>query len=183
MLSIPFSVYSQKSRIVTDNDKKFNYTDSTGVTGSYISFFGDSFNIPDLKKIDGKIINNGDTKGKTVFYNFWFVACKPCVAEIPVLNKLAEKYRSDSTLFIAISFDKEDRIQEFLKKRPFNFLIASLSQAEIDHIKKISFYPFTAIVTKDGKLSFALFGRPMRKNNEEELFNLLDEQLKNALSL
>ena len=179
------SLYSvgqtKKQRVVVDNDKKYLFSDTAGVTQSYIAYFGDKFPVPDLTTIDGKSISQADLKGKTVIYNFWFVSCPPCVAEIPALNKLVNKYASDTILFVAITFDKEDRIKEFLQKREFSFQIARFGQAEIDSIKKITFYPFTAIVTKEGKLSFALFSRPIGKNPEEEIFNLLDKQIEKAL--
>jgi peroxiredoxin len=168
-------------RTVIDGNKKFSYSDSFGVTKSYIQYFGDTFPVPDLTTINGISITQADVKKKTVIYNFWFVSCRPCVAEIPALNKLAKKYQTDTTLFIAITFDSESRIKEFLQKRPFDFQIASLPQNEIDKIKKIAFFPFTAIVTKDGKLSFALFSRPIGKNPDEEIFNLLDKQIEKAL--
>jgi peroxiredoxin len=182
-LGLLLSLYSagQKQRVITDNDKKFIYTDSSGVTQSYIGYFGESFPVPDLITIDGKSITQAELKGKTIVYNFWFVACRPCVAEIPALNKLVKKYSSDTVVFIALTFDKQERIKEFLQKREFDFQIASLPQAEVDKTKRISFYPFTAIVTKEGKLSFALFGRPMGKNQEEEIFNLLDKKIEMAI--
>lgn len=177
-----YSVGQAKSqRIVIDNKKKFQYSDTAGVTQSYVSYFGNTFDIPDLTTIEGKTITQTDIKGKTVVYNFWFVSCVPCVAEIPALNRLAKKYQSDSISFIAITFDNENRIKEFLKKHDFVFQIASLAQPEIDKIKKISFYPFTAIVHEEGKLAFAIFGRPTGKDPEEKIFNLLDKQVEKAL--
>ncbi len=167
--------------VVFDNNKKYLYSDSSGVTQSYISYFGDSFHIPDLTTIDDKSITKAGLACNTVIYNFWFVACRPCVAEIPALNKLVKKYQSDSIVFIAITFDNENRIRDFLKKKEFNFQIASLPQTEIDNIKKIAFYPFTAIVTREGKLSFAIFSRPIGKNPEEEIFYWLDKQIGKAL--
>jgi thiol-disulfide isomerase/thioredoxin len=171
---------TKNQRVVVDNKKKFLYSDSTGVTHSYISYFGDTFTTPDIFTIDGEKITQKDLKGKTIVYNFWFASCKPCVAEIPALNQLSKKYQSDSTLFIAITFDNENRIKEFLDKNEFNFKITSLAQTTIDSIKKISFYPFTAIVTKEGKLSFALFSRPVGKN-PEELVSLLSQQLEKIM--
>ena len=181
LISLYSAGQTKNQRIVIDNHKKFLYSDTSGVTQSYISYFGDTLPVPDFATIDGKSITQADLKGKTVIYNFWFVSCRPCVAEIPALNKLVKKHQSDTTLFIAVTFDNENRIKEFLQKHEFAFQIASLSQTEIDKIKKIAFYPFTAIVTKEGKLSFALFSRPIGKNPEEEIFNLLDKQIEKAL--
>jgi peroxiredoxin len=181
LVSFYSSGQTKNQRVVIDNNKKYQYSDSLGVTASYISYFGDSFPVPDLTTIDGTSITQASLAGKTVLYNFWFAACRPCVAEIPALNKLVKKYQSDSLVFIAITFDNENRIKDFLKKKEFSFQIASLPLTEIDSIKKITFYPFTAIVTKEGKLSFALFSRPIGKNPEEEIFDLMDKQIKKAL--
>jgi thiol-disulfide isomerase/thioredoxin len=95
LISLTCPGQSKNQRIITDNKKKFIYTDTGGVTRSYISHFGDTLALPELKTIKGKTILPGDLTGKTVFYNFWFVACRPCVAEIPALNRLAGKYQPD----------------------------------------------------------------------------------------
>lgn len=171
----------KKDRAVVDNNKKFLYSDSSGVTRSYIAYFGDTLPVPALTTIEGKHINQADLKGKTVVYNFWFVACKPCVAEIPALNKLVKKYQSDSIAFIAITFDKEERISSFLKTNEFSFQIASLPQAVIANIKQVALYPFTAIVNRQGKISFAIFGRPLGVNPDEAIFKLLSTQVDKAL--
>lgn len=181
LISLSSAGQTTNQRIVIDNKKKFFYSDTSGVTQSYISYFGDIFSIPHLMTIDGKRITQADTRGKTIIYNFWFVSCKPCVAEIPALNKIVKKYNSDTVLFIAVTFDKEERIKAFLQKQEFAFQITRLPQAEINGIKKISFYPFTAIVTREGKLSFALFSRPIGKNPDTEIFNLLDKQIQKVL--
>ena len=172
---------SRNQKSVVDNQKKFFYSDTGGVTRSYIEHFGDQFHVTELKTIDGKIYTAESLRGKTVVYNFWFVACKPCVAEMPALNRLANKHKSDSVLFIGITFDNEARIREFLQKNKFDFQIASLPQTEIEKIKKFSFFPFTTIVTKEGKLSFAFFGKPAGKDPEARLVELLSSQIEKAI--
>src|ERR1017187_4043342 len=73
---------SKNQWVVVDNNKKFIYSDTSGVTASYLTYFGDTFAVPDLVTIDGRAITQEDLKGKTIIYNFWFVSCRPCVAEI-----------------------------------------------------------------------------------------------------
>lgn len=41
----------------------------------------------------GKPMSRASLKGKVVVMNFWFIGCKPCVAEMPALNRLVERYR------------------------------------------------------------------------------------------
>ena len=52
---------------------------------------------------DNKIFNNDSLKGKTVFINFWFAACPPCIAEFDALNDLYDSLHN-KTNFEFISF-------------------------------------------------------------------------------
>ncbi len=173
---------SRKQRVIADNKKQYVFSDTAGITASYITYHGDRFPLPELITIDSISISQASLKGKTVFINCWFVACQPCITEIPVLNELEKKYRSDSTVFIALTFDKADRIKSFLAKKPFQFQMASLPQADIDSMKKISFYPFSAIINKQGQLSFVLVSWPGGKDSDKQLLTLLDQQFKQALA-
>jgi thiol-disulfide isomerase/thioredoxin len=169
-----------KPRTFSDNGKVYKYSDTGGVTASYIAHFGDKFAVDSFTTPGGEMLTMSPDRQVKV-YNFWFVACKPCVAEIPALNRLVEKYRHDSVEFIAITFDNAERISNFLKDKRFDFMIGILPMRAINHIKKIDFYPFTAIVNKKQKLSFVLTGRPIGKDSEKEVFEILDPQIQKAL--
>lgn len=175
------SSQSAKPRVFTDGNKKFTYTDTGGVTASFIAHFGKRFIVDSLMTPGGETLILSEQPAVTV-YNFWFVACKPCVDEIPVLNQLAAKYNNDSVRFIAITFDKPEKLEAFLTKNPFNFMIGILPQASIDKIKKISSYPFTAIVNRQHKISFVIAGKPAGKNPEKIIHEVLDFQIRKALA-
>jgi len=70
--------------------------------------------------IDGNKITLHSLKGKIVVMNFWFPECKPCVGEMPELNKLTQKYKK-GVVFLSVTFDKKDKIKKFLSNREFNF--------------------------------------------------------------
>src|SRR5216684_6768979 len=135
------ALHAQHQRTVVDNGIRFLDSDSSGMTSSYISNFGDSAAIPPLLTIEGKTFNSKTMIGKTVVYNFWFTSCKPCVAEIPALNMLAGKYKSDTVLFIAITFDEKGKIDKFLETTRFDFQIVHLPMADIQKFKKVLLYP------------------------------------------
>ena len=175
------SSQSVKPRIFTDGNKKFTYTDTGGVTASFIAHFGDRFIVDSLMTPGGETLLLSEQPAVTV-YNFWFVACKPCVDEIPVLNQLAAKYNNDSVRFIAITFDRPEKLETFLIKNPFHFMIGILPQQSIDKIKKISFYPFTAVVNRQHKISFVIAGKPVGKNPEKIIHEVLDFQIRKALA-
>ena len=67
-----------------------------------------------VKTLSGDNYSDQSLLGKTVVINFWFIKCKPCVDEIPKLNKLVKKYtHNKDVVFLSISFDQEKDIRSF----------------------------------------------------------------------
>ncbi|MGK0324190.1 MAG: thiol-disulfide isomerase/thioredoxin, partial [Psychroserpens sp.] len=60
-----------------------------------------------LEDIEGNSHTLESLKGKVVVINFWFINCKPCVAEIPDLNKLKAKFNNKDAVFVAIALDSK----------------------------------------------------------------------------
>jgi len=56
-----------------------------------------------------------------VVINWWSRSCPPCKEEIPNLNKLVEKYSNKKVEFIAIGWNSEPEIQEFLNEIRFDY--------------------------------------------------------------
>ena len=73
-----------------------------------------------FETIDGNNIQIGGTQDKPTLINLWFIGCRGCVAEMPALNRLQEKY-SDKVNFIAMTFDNKKSVLSFLKRKEFNF--------------------------------------------------------------
>ena len=76
--------------------------------------------------LEGTTFTLDELKGKVVVINFWFVACKPCVEEIPELNELVEKYEEKDVVFLGFALDNEKRLNSFLEKTPFKYHIFSV---------------------------------------------------------
>jgi len=86
-----------------------------------INFIGDA---PDftLTDIYGNAYTNENLLGKIVVFNFWGIWCKPCVKEIPQLNKLAKFYSNrDDIIFLAVSSDSENSLKKFNKRKKFRY--------------------------------------------------------------
>nr|WP_315258504.1 TlpA disulfide reductase family protein [uncultured Flavobacterium sp.] len=75
-----------------------------------------------INTISENTISTKDFKDKIVIINWWSTGCAPCIKEIPELNKIAEKYKSNNNvLFLAITNDKKERVAKFLEKHEFKY--------------------------------------------------------------
>lgn len=74
---------------------------------------------PDLKQVTWDQL-----KGQVVVLEFWNTACGPCIRAIPHLNELVEQFKGKPVVFISISDDNPDRLQQFLHKRPIKSWLA-----------------------------------------------------------
>jgi cytochrome c biogenesis protein CcmG, thiol:disulfide interchange protein DsbE len=70
----------------------------------------------------GHQVNSIQLKGKVVVIKVWATWCGSCVEELPALNQLVGRYKSDSSVvFLAITDDSNMKITSFLKKHPFDY--------------------------------------------------------------
>jgi peroxiredoxin len=108
------------------------------------------FKIKDMK---GNLISDEKIKGKINVIHFWFIKCKPCRAEIPTINTLVEKYKTDEVNFLALTRDQPEDLRLFLEKRPFNFtIIPNAANVNQDKFHLMWGYPLTIITDKKNKI-------------------------------
>jgi peroxiredoxin len=109
-----------------------------------------------LKELNFKDSNGNNytldsLKGKVIVLNFWFIGCKPCVEEIPDLNRIQEKFKDKDVVFLAVTFDSKKKLEEFVKKKPFNFTLVPDSMKIIRQFY-VNSYPTTMLIDKDRKI-------------------------------
>lgn len=67
-----------------------------------------------LKDINGNVIDSKTFAGKVVYINFWNTHCVPCVAEIPDLNRLKQKYQNQDVVLLTIAPDNAEEVKQYL---------------------------------------------------------------------
>jgi|GEM_PF-3325903 len=128
----------------------------------------------DLQTLEGKTISNEVLSGKVTVINFWFIACRPCITEIPHLNKLVEKYAGTDVEFLALGLDKTDRIKQTLIAYPFSYqMIPEAGNTIFDF--GVNIYPTHMVFDKSGKLVFSDTG--FTAEVESGLLNAIDKAL------
>jgi peroxiredoxin/outer membrane lipoprotein-sorting protein len=76
----------------------------------------------ELLSIDGSKIKMSDYRGKVVWLNFWRVGCPPCREEIPHLERLYNKYKSQGLAVLGFDFVDDKQIAlDFLRQHSVTF--------------------------------------------------------------
>lgn len=80
------------------------------------------FSVVDL---DGKTLDNGNTKEAVTVLDFWASWCAPCKEELPIYQALFEKYKGSKVNFMAVSVDRyKEEAEAFLKDEKYDFPVA-----------------------------------------------------------
>lgn len=87
---------------------------------------------------------------KPVFLNLWATWCPPCVAELPGIADLHEKYKDDVN-FILVSTESTDKVRAFAKKNNFEQL-PFYQNTDIPSDFSSQSIPTTFIINKEGKV-------------------------------
>jgi thiol-disulfide isomerase/thioredoxin len=120
--------------------------------------------LPEMTMTDsnGKEIALISLNGKPTLINFWYAACAPCIDEMPVLNKIYEKYKEEYN-FIAVTYEPKEKVDLFLKKHPYNFFHIVDAKEFTDKLE-IKTYPLNLFLDKNGIVKYAENGIPYTLN-------------------
>ncbi len=99
-------------------------------------------------------ITSDDLKGKIVVMNFWYIGCKPCVAEMPALNRLVEAYKDKDVVFLSFAASGRGDIENFLQKREMDFLIIPGANELAKPFMPTGGYPTNLVFDQSGSLVF-----------------------------
>ncbi|MBC7744738.1 MAG: TlpA family protein disulfide reductase [Flavobacterium sp.] len=105
--------------------------------------------------LGGKSLHLADLKGKVVFVNFWTTWCPPCVAEMPSVNSLFNKIKSnEKVVFIMVDMDnKLKRSEAFMKRKKYNLPVYGPITDVPEQLFQGSL-PTTVIINKKGEIVF-----------------------------
>lgn len=131
------------------------------------------FNVSDIY---GNSYSSESLKGKVVVMNFWFVACSPCVKEIPDLNEVVEKYQDrDDVVFLAFAKDTESLLGKFLAHTQFEYSIIPRA-TPISKLYNVYAYPTHIVVDKKGIIQSAEVG--YKNDMANQLIKTIDKLIK-----
>jgi peroxiredoxin len=111
---------------------------------------------------DGKKYSVKDFHGKVLVLNFWASWCKPCVDEMPSLNRFAQDMKGQGVTVLGISVDHdEEKYKKFVKGANIQFPVFRDVKADIPASYGTFKYPETYIIDKNGKVVEKIIGEKM----------------------
>ncbi len=102
-----------------------------------------------FEDMEGNAVALSDFKGKKVLLNYWATWCKPCLEEMPALQRSRDILEKDNYIFLLASDQPLTTIQSFVARRglDFNFIKFNGSLATL----QIYALPTTFIYNEEGE--------------------------------
>jgi len=121
-----------------------------------------------LNMLDGSVKSFKDFEGSLLVLNLWYINCGPCIAEMPYLNNIVNRYKDEDITFLALSFDSISDITNFLQRTDFIYQQGSIDRNFSASLSPVA--PAHFIVDKDGIIRDILIGAP---RNTQEIYDRL----------
>ena len=97
-------------------------------------------------------------RGHWTVVNYWAEWCKPCIKEIPELNKLASEHAAIRVFGVNYDGETGELLQQQIDKLGIEFPLLIQDPAEDIGIRRPVVLPTTLILAPDGKLAATLVG-------------------------
>lgn len=115
--------------------------------------------LPDFKLqtfINGnQWVSSTEFKGKVILLDFWEVWCSPCIAAMPNVEVLYDKYKTKGLLIYGIVNDSENTTSSKIFATKKGFTLPTLMGSEQLKTKlKITGIPLYILIDRTGKVSF-----------------------------
>ena len=124
--------------------------------------------------MDGKNIKLSDLRGKIIVLNFWFIKCAPCVMEMPDLNEVVSNYDPEDVVFVGITFDSKELVEQFLESEDFNYTITPNAYDTVS-IYGVQSFPTNMVINQKGQIVLKEIG--YRTNMKEVLTSAINKLL------
>ena len=115
----------------------------------------------------GKTVRMSDYRGQVVLLNFWASWCGPCRAEMPILDRIHQRYRSLGFTVIGVNVDENiSDGEKQLAKTPVTFPVGFDPHGMVSTVYAVDSMPSTVIVDRKGDVR--LVHRGYSEGTEDE---------------
>ncbi|AEG31120.1 TlpA disulfide reductase family protein [Thiomicrospira cyclica] len=117
---------------------------------------GRDFLLTDLEDIPHRL---SDYQGQVILLNFWASWCPPCLYEMPSMARLKTQFNDKDFEILAVNLaERREDFAQFLADNPVNFPILLDPTGSAIQTWRISAYPTTYLIDRQGQIRYALIG-------------------------
>jgi peroxiredoxin len=138
--------------------------------------------VPNFKveSLAGERVSLQDRLGKgPVLIDFWATWCKPCIKELPYVQRLHEEYEEHGLRVLAVTIDtprSQSQVKKFVKTRQYTFeVLLDGSQDVFRKCQGKGTIPYVVILDSEGFIRYQHTG--YRPGDEVELEKIVVELL------
>jgi cytochrome c biogenesis protein CcmG, thiol:disulfide interchange protein DsbE len=118
--------------------------------------------------LDGQAISLATLRGKVVLIDFWASWCAPCKEEMPFIERLYRRLRSQGLIVVGVSVDAErENARDFIAQLKVSFPIVHDAKHAIADRFKPPRMPTSYVLDREGKIRHVHEG--WRKEDEREV--------------
>ena len=108
-----------------------------------------------LKANSGKNVRLSDLRGQVVMLNFWASWCGPCRQEMPLLDRMSQKYGRAGFTLLGVNTEGDKRkADNLLKEIPVTFPVLYDTKKAVSDMYKVKAMPTTVLIDCDGNLNY-----------------------------
>lgn len=114
-----------------------------------------------LAKLDGSgDMALADQRGKVVLVDLWATWCVPCIAELPHLQELSERFPADDFLMLGIVLESGDaeEIRQFVEDKDVDYPQLVGEEDTNEAFGPFLGYPTKYLIARDGRIAKRYFG-------------------------
>ncbi|QBF81350.1 TlpA family protein disulfide reductase [Shewanella maritima] len=120
---------------------------------------GDSAPDFTLKSLTGDNLNLTEQRGEIIVLNFWASWCGPCRKEMPILQKLQDKYQDLGVQVWGVNVEQDNEAgRNFLKGLDLSFPILFDQTNTLSEDYDVKAMPTTVIIDRSGSVRNVYYG-------------------------
>ena len=135
-------------------------------------------NMLQFSDLENNIFTIQNFKGKNLFINYWATWCNPCLAEMPYMVELYEKYKNEEDIiFLFLSREELKTIKNYIPQDENLQRLPIFKVITDDEFFATSGIPTTFIINSDGEVVVKDLGTAFW--NDESVFKFIDNLIGN----
>ena len=108
-----------------------------------------------LKSLEGSNLRLEEYRGQVVLINFWASWCGPCRQEMPLLDRLHQRYVDTGFAVLGVNVEGEEApARELIDKIPVTFPVLIDEGQQVSELYQLEAMPSTVVVDRDGVVRY-----------------------------